>query len=64
MMQSGNPYLMGAAFLDQRLNKLGWGTTATNAKELGTLSNIGNTALASTPIVGAVAGKLFGTSTA
>lgn len=64
MMQSGNPYLMGAAFLDQGLNKLGWGATATNAKELGTLSNVGNTALASTPIVGAVAGKLFGTSTA
>lgn len=64
MMQSGNPYLMGAAFLDQGLNKLGWGATATNAKELGTLSNVVNTALASTPIVGAVAGKLFGTSTA
>lgn len=64
MMQSGNPYLMGAAFLDQGLNKLGWGATATNAKELGTLSNVGNTALASTPVVGAVAGKLFGTSTA
>lgn len=64
MMQSGNPYLMGAAFLDQGLNKLGWGATATNAKELGTLSNVGNTALASTPVIGAVAGKLFGTSTA
>lgn len=64
MMQSGMLPLMAVGLADKGLGALGWRATATNAKELGTLSNIGNTVLASTPVVGAVTGKLFGTSTA
>lgn len=64
MLHSGVLPLMGVAVTDKLLGKIGWGSTGTNNQELGTIANIGNTALASTPLVGAVAGKLFGTSTA
>lgn len=64
LMQSNILPLMGVALTDKVLGKMGWGTTGTDSSELKTVANIGNTALGSTPIVGAIAGKLFGTSTA